>query len=79
MIDFLRAWLAYRHYFRRSVVVNLTDGAAFRGVLWQARGPLLILKSATLHEHGQAKPVDGEVLIERHRVSFVQVIPSPEA
>lgn len=78
MIDFLRAWLAYRRFYRRSVVANLTDGTAFRGVLWQARGPLLILRSATLHEHGQVKPVDGEVLVERSRLSFLQVLPVPE-
>lgn len=78
MIDFLRSWLAYRRYFRRSVVANLSDGSAFRGVLWQARGPLLVLRSATLHEHGQVKAVDGEVLVERARLSFVQVLPAPE-
>jgi hypothetical protein len=78
VIDFLRAWLAYRRFYRRSVVVNLTDGTAFRGVLWQARGPLLILRSAILHEHGQTTAVDGEVLVERNRLLFVQVLPVPE-
>lgn len=60
---------------RKRVMVNLLDGKAVSGVLWARRSGLLILKDATLHERGtDPTPIDGEVLVERHRVDFVQVI-----
>ncbi|WP_234321295.1 hypothetical protein [Streptomyces katrae] len=53
--------------------MNLAD-KAFAGVLWAKRGPLLVLKDATLMQHGAADtPMDGEVLIERSKVDFIQV------
>jgi hypothetical protein len=56
------------------VVVNLAD-KAFRGVLWAKRGPLLVLRDAELLEAGrEAVRVDGEVVIERARVEFMQVL-----
>ena len=58
---------------RQRVLANLTDGSAVEGVLWQRRGRLLILRDAVIHERG-AQPVsaDGEVLLDRDRVLFVQ-------
>lgn len=58
----------------RRALVNLEDGRAFDAVLFDQRGPLLILRNATLHEPGE-DPVtlDGEVVIERIKVSFIQV------
>jgi hypothetical protein len=54
--------------------VNLPD-RAFAGVLWAQRGPLLVLRNAELLEQGaQPVPMDGEVVIERSRVEFVQVV-----
>lgn len=60
----------------KRVLVNLDDGRAFTGILYSRRGPLLILREAKLIEPG-ADPaaVDGEVLIERPRVLFIQVQP----
>jgi hypothetical protein len=58
---------------RKRVVVNLAD-KAFAGVLWAKRGPLLVLRDATLMQHGAADtPLDGEVVIERSKVEFIQV------
>lgn len=58
---------------RKRVVVNLAD-KAFAGVLWAKRGPLLVLRDAVLMQHGAADtPLDGEVVIERARVEFIQV------
>jgi hypothetical protein len=58
---------------RKRVVVNLAD-KAFAGVLWAKRGPLLVLRDATLMQHGAADTqLDGEVVIERSRVEFIQV------
>jgi hypothetical protein len=58
----------------RRVMVNLTDGSAIEGVLWDERRPLLVLRSASLHTHGQHAPLDGEVVIHADRVLFVQVV-----
>lgn len=69
-------WLAPRRLaVRRRVMVNLVDGKAVSGVLWSQHGRLIVLKDATLHVPGaEPTPVDGEVLVERHRVDFVQVL-----
>lgn len=66
---------AYRKIaLNRRVVVNLTTGSAIEGVLWAERGPLVVLKDASLHEPGRGSlPMDGEVVIERDRINFVQV------
>lgn len=59
----------------RRVVVNLTTGTAIEGVLWSERGPLIVVKDARLLERGAGPtPVDGEVLVERDRIDFVQVV-----
>lgn len=60
----------------RSVLVNLKHDAdsALRGVLWQARGPWLVLRDVTAIKAGAAPtPVDGEVVIHRENVAFLQV------
>lgn len=59
---------------RKRVVVNLAD-KAFTGVLWAKRGPLLVLRDVELLEAGrQPQRVDGEVIIERAKVEFTQVL-----
>ncbi|MFF7259479.1 hypothetical protein ACFZCL_04185 [Streptomyces sp. NPDC008159] len=59
---------------RKKVVVNLAD-KAFMGILWAKRGPLLVLRNAELLEAGRApQPVDGEVIVERAKVEFTQVL-----
>jgi hypothetical protein len=58
------------------VLVNMEDGRAFDGLLVAKRGPLLELADARLLAPG-AEPVkvDGRVLVERPKVSFIQVRP----
>lgn len=60
---------------RQRVLVNLIDGKALHGVLWARRGGYLVLKDATLHVPGAEfpAPMQGEVLVERDRVDFVQI------
>lgn len=59
---------------RKRVVVNLAD-KAFSGILWAKRGPLVVLRDAELLEAGRAsQPIDGEIVIERSRVEFIQVL-----
>jgi hypothetical protein len=58
----------------RRVLINLTDGRAFDGVLYDKRGPILELRNANLLEPGvEAVPVDGAVIIERRFIAFIQV------
>lgn len=60
---------------RKRVVLNLAD-KAFNGILWAKRGPLLVLRDARLLEAGrEPQQVDGEVVIERAQVEFMQVLP----
>ncbi|GAA0454223.1 hypothetical protein ACFQ2B_27895 [Streptomyces stramineus] len=60
----------------KRVVVNLPD-KAFAGVLWAQRGPLLVLRDVELLEAGRdPQRVDGEVVVERARVEFTQVLAS---
>lgn len=60
---------------RRTVLVNLRSGNALRGVLWATPAPLLVLRGTSLLEPGR-DPVglDGEVIVERTNVDFVQVL-----
>ena len=59
----------------RRVMVNLTTGSAIQGVLVDECGPLLVLKDARLHlDTDNQAPLDGEVIIERDRIDFVQVV-----
>jgi hypothetical protein len=62
----------------RAVLVNLISerDTALRGVLWTSRGSWLVLKDVELLK-GNSAPVDldGEVVVHRTNVSFVQVLP----
>ena len=61
----------------RAVVVNLKgESSAVRGVLWRARGPWLVLVDAAVLQPGhEPVPVDGEVILHRNAVLFMQVMP----
>ena len=62
---------------RQRALVNLKSGKGFRGVLWAKRGPLLILRDVTVRfEDGQTRELDGEIVIERTQVEFIQLIPA---
>lgn len=60
---------------RRRVLANLIDGQAMNGVLIARRGRYLVLRDVTLLSPG-AEPtaMDGEVLLDRDRVDFLQVM-----
>jgi hypothetical protein len=60
----------------RSVIVNLKDDPdiALRGVLWSARGPWLVMRNAAVLKSGEPPThADGELLIHRDNVSFMQM------
>ena len=67
-----------RTIIRRRVLLSLTTGKTLGGVIWAKRGPLVVLRDATLHEAGQLVPLDGEVVIERPKIEMIQVLPSEE-
>lgn len=69
-------WLGVSYPYRYKVIVNLKNQRSFRGILWAQQGGWLILKHAELLEERQApKPVDGDVLIDRRDIEFIQVPP----
>jgi hypothetical protein len=69
-------WLAPPCLYR-SVVVHLIaePDTAIRGVLWQSRGAWLVLKKAAmLKPNFDPQPIDGDALVHRSNVAYVQVI-----
>lgn len=67
---------AFRRFvLRRQAVVNLDDGTAIQGYLVSRAGPLLVLKNATVLERDvEPVKVDGDVVIERRRVTFINAL-----
>lgn len=64
-----------RFLIHRRVVVNLMDGTAITGVMFTKAGPLLVVKDATLlFEQAEPQPLDGDVVVERSRVSYIQAV-----
>lgn len=68
------AWSYGKLAMNRRIMVNLTNGTAIDGVLWGDRGRLIVVRDANLHSEGGSAPLDGEVIIERERIAFVQVV-----
>lgn len=66
---------------RARVIVNFSQPAtpAIEGVLWQRRGRWLVLKDCWLLETARADPtrIDGEVVLDRQSVLFLQVAERP--
>lgn len=67
-------WRARRYLVHRRVVVNLRTGTAVSGVITEVRGPLLIMRDATVHDGDQAAPADGEIVVDRANVDYVQAV-----
>lgn len=61
-----------RTHLRKAVLVELKSGQTFRGVLFDADRDCFILRNAQVIDGQQSVPVDGEVLILRPDVAFVQ-------
>lgn len=65
---------AKRLMVRRRVLVSLRSGNAVTGVLWVRRGRSLVLRAAQLLEPGaEPSPMDGDVVLDRDQIEFVQV------
>jgi hypothetical protein len=65
------------HLYRLCLVNTVSDpDTAFRCVVWHARGEWLVLRQvALIKPQGPPTPLDGEVVIHRSNVSFIQVMP----
>lgn len=65
---------AYRDLVATTLIVNLKTDKAFRGVLWSENRDLLVLRNVQLLEGSTVTDVDGEVIVERANVDFMQVV-----
>lgn len=67
--------LPWRLVKARRVVVNLRSGQAIQGLLVRQSGPLLFIAQAALHEGpNDPVPLDGEAVIERQTIDFIQML-----
>lgn len=75
----MRWLLFWRHpALLRRVIVNQTSdtSVSMQGVLFQSRGPWIVLRESSLLKAGIPPiPMEGEVLIHRDQIAFVQVLP----
>ncbi len=59
----------------RTMLVNLTSGTAVAGVCTYSGRDAIVLRGATVHEaDAEPVPADGEVLIDRINVEFIQLL-----
>lgn len=59
----------------RQVLVNLVSGTAVSGVCTYNGRTALVLRGATVHEtDAEPTPADGEILIDRINVDFIQLL-----
>lgn len=74
MLSWWRPPFLYRHV----LLTTISDPeSAFRGVIWQARGPWIVMKHAALVKANAAPmPIDGEIVIHRSNLAFIQMEPS---
>ncbi len=64
-----------RRLAHQKILVNLLSGNAIAGVCVHEERCALILKGATVHQPGvEPTPADGEVLIDRANVDFIQIL-----
>lgn len=57
------------------VIVNTRTEKAFRGLVWRLRRRYLVLREVEMiRPGGETVPVEGEMLIERANVDFIQVV-----
>jgi small nuclear ribonucleoprotein (snRNP)-like protein len=61
----------------RRVIVNLKSGTVFRGLIWQRKGPFLVLREVEMLSDRDSKMeprgTNGEILVQLVDVDFIQV------
>lgn len=63
---------------RRSVVLHLKDGQSLKGVLMAAYRDSLVLAHARYLAADGELPVDGEAVVPRDSVAWLQTLPAQE-
>lgn len=65
----------FRQRLRKQVIATLKDGQSFAGILFDVDKELLVLRRAEMlgPGAGERTQVDGEVLILREELAFLQV------
>lgn len=63
---------------RRTVVVHTSDGQSLRGVLVGVYRDCVVLNHAYALGAQAVQSIDGEAVIARERVAWVQTLPHPE-
>lgn len=60
---------------RHEVIVQLADGSALQGVLYEVVGDWFVLKAARYLVEGRGPTaVDGDAVVDRARILFIQVV-----
>lgn len=59
---------------RRPAVVTLRTGVSFQGLVWSVDRELMVLREAAIVTPDGPAPADGEVVVERSQVDYVQVL-----
>lgn len=60
---------------RRRVLVQLDTGRAVVGTLWSTKAHRVVVRAAELFEPGsEPTRMDGDVVIERARVEYIQAV-----
>ncbi|WP_280335471.1 hypothetical protein [Nocardia wallacei] len=71
--------MGYGYVAHRRVVVNLHSGVALAGVITRWRGPFYVLRDVTVHENDGTARADGEVVVEKTNVDYIQALDSVRA
>lgn len=62
------------HVVRRRVVITLKSGTSVMGVVTSAKRSFCLVRDASVMERGgQPMPADGEVLVEREHIDYIQI------
>lgn len=71
-------WLVGPRVVGRAVVVHYRDEnvPSLSGVVWGVRGRWMVLRGTKAHRpNADPVPVDGDVLVPREAIAFVQALP----
>lgn len=60
----------------KTVIVHLADDQSIRGVLWAVYTDCLVLRHAAYLAPSAVQKLDGEVVIPRERVAWMQTVTS---
>lgn len=67
-------WWTWRPVIKKRVMVQIIDGPSIGGVCVSKRGPLLVLDDVTVHTGTEQRPADGQTVIDRSHVLWMQVM-----